>query len=246
MSEYADLGPIKGDTLPAYGQIDPSVESSNIPQSTRSARDVINYVVKQFGDEAGVQIEEEDIQTWIDIAQSELAMDEDFNKKLVTRKLTTGQSEYTFPSRKILLTQSMHINGRKITYKSFQQFQEDMEQEEDMTRRGKPETWTEWGGSFKLFPIPDEDYDLSLYVIASPEPIVSPSTVLTIPDRLYSTLLKKVMIHAYKLDENFEAAGFNEQSAENDLQKRREFTNMSAINTYPTITYMSQFDEEGF
>lgn len=232
-------------TLPAYNP-DPSQEFSNVAQSTKTAQDVMNYVVRQFGDESAVQIEDDDIQSWIDISQSELAVDEDFNKRLVTRKVYKGTNEYTFPNRKILLVQSMHINNKKIKYKSFQQFQEDMEHETDSERTGVPEMWTEWGGTFRIFPTPDEDYDLSLYVIVAPEAITSPASVLTVPDRLYPTLLKKVMVHAYKLDENFDAAGFNEQSIENDIQKRREYSNMSAIDTYPTITYLPEHDEEGF
>ena len=244
------INPIDGlVTLPAYypDMEDNSTVTNDTTQSTKTAQDVINYVTRQFGDEAGVQIEEDDIQSWIDIAQSELAMDEDFSKRLVTRKLIVGYGEYKFPTKNILRTQSMHIDNKIVKYKSFQQFQEDMETEDDLERLGKPECWTEWGGTFKLFPIPDKDYELKVYALMAPEIITDPQTRLGVPDRLYPTLLKKVMYHAYMLDENIEAANFKEMSAENDIQKRREYTNMAAINTYPTITYLDEFsDTEGF
>lgn len=240
------INPVEGlETLPAFSSDDNSTITNTETPSTRSAQDVINYVVRQFGDEAGVQIEEDDIQSWIDLAQTELALDEDFSRRLLTRKLIPEYGEYKFPTKNILRTQAMHLDGRIVKYMSFQQFQEDMEKEDDIAKAGKPEMWTEWGGTFKLFPIPDSTYELKIYALLAPIPITGPASKLSVPDRLYPTLLKKVMYHAYMLDENIEAASFKEQSAENDIQKRREQTNMSATNTYPTITYLEQF-EEGF
>lgn len=245
MSVNPDQIIIDGPLYPTAPIPDDSNITNNESESTKTAQDVINYVTRQFGDEAGVQIETDDIQSWIDIAQSELALDEDFSKRLLTRKLVKGLSEYKFPTKNILRTQSMHLDNRIIKYKSFQQFQEDLEQESELNRQDKPTCWTEWGGVFNLFPIPDSDYELKIYVIVAPDNVSGPQSPLGIPDRLYSTLLKKVMYHAYMLDENIEAANFKEQSAENDLLKRREQTNMSAINTYPTVTYLEEF-EEGF
>lgn len=240
-------GPLEGG--PAYSNIDDedtSTIQNNETVSTKTAQDVINYVTRQFGDEAGVQIEEEDIQSWIDISQSELAMDEDFSKRLISRKLIEGHGEYKFPTKNILRTQSMHIENKIVNYKSFQQFQEDLEKEDQPDRTGKPTCWTEWGGTFRLFPAPDKDYELKIYALIAPEGITNTQSQLNVPDRLYPTLLKKVMYHAYMLDENLEAANLKEMSAENDIQKRREYTNMAAINTYPTITYLEEFDTEGF
>lgn len=215
----------------------------------KRAVDVATYVKRQFGDESGVQITDEDIIQWINIAQLELAQENEFSKKIGTTSLNEGQSEYNFPDYEILYTQTIYVGSKVIKFLTFQEFQEYIQKKDGYETQGAdtPSVWTEWGGTFTFWPTPKETKEdaVKVYFIAKPADVITLEDSLGIPDRLFSVLLMKVMVHAYQLDEQFDAANLQDQRVSNELGKMAYMPDRSSINEYHSMTILEP-DEYGW
>lgn len=215
---------------------------------TRTVRDASTYVKRQFGDESDVQITDEDIIRWINISQMELAHDNEFSKKIAVRNVEKGVLEYTFPGLEILYTQTIYVGAKALKFLGFQEYQEYIQKQDGYEKRtGTPEVWTEWGGVFTLWPTPSETIEdgMKVYFITKPADVTDPSSILNIPDRLYTVLLKMLMSHAYQLDENFDAANLQDQRVSNELGKMAYMPEKTSINEYASMTILEP-DEYGW
>lgn len=142
---------------------------------TRTVRDVASYVKRQFGDESGVQITDEDILRWVNSAQAEIANSNGVLKATATMPLSVDVYQYPLgASMSIESIQSIRVQGIRIEHMSFNEFELYVENEDpNRISRGRPTVWTEWGGSLNLYPIPDSGYTMEVFFYAAPTVLTS-------------------------------------------------------------------------
>lgn len=209
--------------------------------SSHTVNDVLNYVKRQFGDEAAIQISDADIIRWVNAGQDEIFRLNEPVKSSVTANLVAGQGTYTFPDG-ILRVQSIYVNGLPVEYKSTQEAEEYILQyDQSGVQTDIPQVWYEWGGSFTLYPTPNANLTngIKFNYIKAPTPVTSGANSLSIPDVYYNRLIEYVLQQAYELDENFNAA---DMKAAQFSQNMQGYGNKDEIkfNTYPTITVLEE------
>ena len=84
--------------------------------STYTGTDVSSYVKRQFGDESGVQITDEDIVHWINAGVNEIFRKNEPVKAIAQTDVTVDVSEYTFPPD-VFKVQSILYNGVPLEQK---------------------------------------------------------------------------------------------------------------------------------
>lgn len=209
--------------------------------STHNVDDVLNHVKRQFGDESGVQITNEDICRWINAGQDEIFRRSEPVKAVTNADIVAGQADYTLPTS-VLRIQTIYVNGFPLEQRSNQEVEEYIRQEDPTsTSTGTPAVWSEWAGTITLYPKPDTSAvgGLSLRYIKNPTSVAIGSDPLSIPDAFYNRLVEYVMQQAYELDENFSAADTKAAQFTMNLEGQSGKDQVTP-NVYPTITILEE------
>ena len=204
-----------------------------------TVNDVLKHVKRQFGDEAAIQISDEDIIRWVNIGQIEIFRRVEPVKSSIQADIVGGQGTYSFPSN-ILKVQSILVNSIPVPQLSSQEAEEFiLKADPTRTATGQPTIWYEWGGTFTFYPTPEGDTTagITLQYIKKPTPVDSSGDVLSVPDVYYSRLIEFVLQQAYELDENFQASEMKGAQFTQNLDAYGDKDNITA-NTYPVITVL--------
>src|SRR5215471_12265797 len=155
--------------------------------TTKTVQDVVSDTRRTFGDEASVQISDDDILRWINTAQREILISNRILKAIGTTDVVGGQSEYNLSDLSIVTIQSIHWNGRKLEWRSFQDAEEYiMSTDPQKTYISDPILWYEWGGIINLYPVPQSNLTagLKIYYIKEPPTAVIDGPLI-VPDAYY-------------------------------------------------------------
>ena len=199
---------------------------------TIPAQDVIDYVLRQVGDESGVQFTEQDIIRWINAGQRDIIFtNQDLNQVEVTVNLTANQSRYPILNSlpDIMRIHSLERDGRFLPNYSLEDVQDGNVPENDY--------WWMFGGVINIQPAPTEDQPegLILRYTKAPSRVAKGADMLSIPDDYFKALVDYCLKEAYELDENFEASTMKGNQVDKFLQERALKSTVDTGRDYPAI-----------
>ena len=207
---------------------------------TKKVSDVAKYVKRQFGDESGVQITDDDIIMWVNAGQAEIANTNNVLQASATKTLTVGVGAYSLGAdMPIESIRSVHTNNIKCQFINFNDYEKYItDNDPDGTKTGRPDTWTEWGGQVLLYPTPDSTYTLTVYYRAAPTICTSADDLLTLPDKYFQRIVDYAMAQAFELDENFNAHEAKMDRLDSKLVSMAGDEDKGGTDTYPRITVL--------
>lgn len=199
--------------------------------------EVSTRVKIQFGDESGVQIDDNRIIGWINDALREFAVQ---NKLFQTRAVVTmtpGLQAYLLPDN-LLRLHSVKIDYKNLTEKSIVEIDEVIETADNPSNTSDT-AYYYWiyGDSINLYPIPTNPSQLMIYYSKIPDEITDVTSTLPIAEEYRSRLVEYCLVQAYELDENFQAAQLKDQQVRTGLQDMRDAQQAPNDAIYPSITY---------
>lgn len=181
--------------------------------STKTLNDVFEYVKRQFGDESGVQLVEDDVIRWTNLAQLEIVSKTTMLQATAYANLAASTSPIQAPKDTIQI-EMVTWSGR--TLKAI-----------DMTGAinhmgvdgafGDPIYWTFWANSIYIVPVPTVAGDLWIYYIAQPANVLTKTDLLSIPDRYFDKVLMFVMSKAYEMDQDWPGHTAQRQQFETEI-----------------------------
>lgn len=205
--------------------------------STRTYAQVSRAVKRTFGDEAGVQISNEDIVQWANDAQQAINTKNKIFKAKSTAATVPGQANYAFPVELIQQVESLTYDGmllQNIEMATAQRTLGSSDPHQEET--GDPVAWYEWAGEFTLYPVPNEAKNLVLYYTRYPTPLTGDDQQeLDVPDKYYQAVVDYVLWKCYELDEDWNGAQLKEQQFRAALEEQAEEEREAAHMTYPVI-----------
>lgn len=213
---------------------------------TKNVGDVFRAVKRQFGDESGVQITDDDISRWVDDAQMDIIVNNsEVNASFAQVNVVAGQTAYPVKENisDIFIVQAVHYNGEYIRGMTFQEAQaEIIKNFQPGENSGVPMFWYERAGVIHLYPKPSGDLTegLSIFYSARPTVITGNATPLSVPDHYFSTIVNYCLTQAYLLDENAQMAQVTSQTYDTAIAQRAN-KNQSENNTYPTILNVEEY-----
>jgi hypothetical protein len=216
---------------------------TNYQTITKKVSDVSSYVKRQFGDESGVQITDDDIIRWINAGQMEIFRRNEPIKAVSTVDLTAGVDTYTFPSFffSILKIQSMLVNNTPVEYRSYQEAEEYVlaNDPNKVQTADTPLIWYEWGGEFTFWPVPAQSVTngIKLRYIPQPATVTVQTDLLSVPDTYFNRLVEWVLSQAYELDEDWGAASAKAEQFGTNLDSQVTHDSVET-DTYPRITVL--------
>lgn len=196
------------------------------------ASEIATRVKRQFGDEADIQIKDEDILRWINDAQREIASANDLLQTVATTAVVANQREYTLPAN-ILLLRSVHYQGQKLRPLNSREAEEYLA---TGVATGTPIYFWAWANKINLYPQPDstDPDDLQLFYTRQPTEVTAVGDTPEIPLEYHNAIVQYCLAQAYELDENWSAAQTKSQqfnSGVANLKGKEE-----ANDFYPHIT----------
>ena len=205
--------------------------------------DIAEYVKRQFGDEAGVQITDQDILRWVNAAQRELNARNEILRGVGSTDLTAGVTEYDISSIDMLKIHSLYVNGKPIEHRSFQAAEEYIiSQDPNRVSTGEPRVWWKWGNTLGFWPKPDASVTdgIKIYFISAPNNIDDINGTLEIPDDYYNRVIEYVMAQAYELDEDSDSSRVKLDQFSDGLSRMAGQHDRTAIETYSTVTVLPE------
>lgn len=207
-----------------------------LASSSRTVADVAQQVKRQFGDESGTQISNDDIIRWVNDGQLEICRRGEVNKSTAITSSVANQTAYNFPSDSIVKVLGISYKGTPLENSSFEQIQ----QLPKIDYSNCPELWYEYDDSIYLYPIPNISNDeIKLFLIRAPTIVAATGDSLTIPDTHYNALIQYVLQQAYELDEDFSSAGVKSAQMESSMS---DLMSTSSYQYYPVITDVDYYD----
>ncbi len=205
-----------------------------------NVNEIATRVKRQFGDEASIQITNDDVIRWVNDGQRELAIQNDLLQTAATAAIVAGQDQYFLPPD-ILTLRSVRVAGRRIEPISFEQAAPNFTGE----ARGVPCQFSNWANRIDLYPTPNysDANDLQLYYTRIPVAVVSLADVPEIPVQYHGRLVDYCLQQAYELDENWAAAQVKGEQFQRGAQELKGRDTVQEY--YPSIVSVEDFSYGG-
>lgn len=213
--------------------------------------DVILRVRRTFGDEAAVQVTDDDIIRWINDAQIEIVRkNESALQKTGYVNLVANQATYTLPTDLLILrllrfkyTDMLSFNT--IKYKNMQEFDESLDGWDGTAySSGPPQFFTMYEDKATLFPIPDQSATNGLKVLYNQKPadVSAPGDSLSLPAIYHPTIRNYCLWQASLLDEDKDSAALFKSDFSDSVNDLRNHETKDPSNTYSVISVL-EYDQ---
>lgn len=201
-------------------------------------------VKRQFGDESGVQVTDDDILSWTNEAIVNIVMDNDSLLQAVqTSNLVAGQSTYTPPTdllnlRGLSIKTAVDTSYYPLKGLNLQDFNAHMERwDGDYYSPGFSYAFMFYNNTINIFPEPNTSQTdgIKIYYSRYPTKVAVDGDEITLPETYHNAVLGYCLQQAYELDENWEGSGnkaLQVQTTISTLKNRQEWQTQDE---YPTI-----------
>lgn len=212
-----------------------------------NVQDVVTRVRRKFGDEAAVQVSNDDVIRWINDGQVEIVKRNDGAlQKSDVVNLVANQSQYTLPADLLILRTLRYKfadmqSFTRLKYQSMQQFDETMDGwDGTLVTADHPQYFTMFEGKAILFPTPGQSMTGGLKALYNQKPtdVVNLMDSLALPLIYHNTIEKYCMWQASLMDEDHEPAQAYRGDFQSDMDMLQTRESQEATATYPTITIL--------
>lgn len=205
--------------------------------TTRTFSELRRTVMRAFGDEAGVQLESQDIIDFANQGQTEIVVENAILKTISTTQSIPGQSEYTFPDMAIARVESITYGGRLLPNIPFQDAQAKLlEIDAQQVQEGNPQWWYSYGPQFWVWPRPTVAEELRIFHVAMPDKLTgNEAQVLSVPDKWFNALVDYVVARAFEMDNDWQAAETKTAQFRAALQSQSEEESQSQWGSFPVV-----------
>lgn len=205
---------------------------------TKTGSNVAREVRRAFGDEASVQITDEDLLGWVNDGITEIAQKLKINRKRGLTDIVNGQSIYPFAEIEILQIESLMVDNVLINGLEYQEAELELFVTDPYNEQyGRTKYWYVAENNINLWPIPDFDSSngLCILYIAAPGRLSALTESLTIPDKHFTALTSYVLAQAYQLDEDPEWFTLKMQQFTSALDGQLDEDKTTITRSFPSI-----------
>lgn len=213
------------------------VGASTEPGGSLTVSEIAIRVKRQFGDEYGAQITDDDILRWVNDAMRDIALKNNLLPVKSSTALVAGQQDYTLPTDLVTLD-TIRYGTTKLQPLSQQEADEFMDT--TTTNTGTPLYYSRWGSTISLYPIPDSSAvsggSLALYYNREPNAVTDLSSTPEIPRVYHLRLVEYCIAQAYELDESAEQYAAKMQQFNNNVANTKDNNEWQNRDFYPHIS----------
>lgn len=197
--------------------------------------EIATRVKRQFGDEAGAQIKDEDFIRWVNDAMREIAVNNDLLQVVASTPTVANQDQYDLPTN-ILTLRSVRYSGSKLKFLSPEESADLIGS--DSTTQGTPTHYSIFARKIDLYPAPDKSgtSDLQLYYTRQPNPVTAVADEPELPLQYHNRIAEYCLAQAYELDDNQESYKVKMQQFQDGMDKLKGSEDWQVQDVYPSIS----------
>lgn len=201
--------------------------------TTRTLGDVKRTVRRIFGDEDSIQINDTDIENWVNEAQMAIVERNEPLKAVSTVTTEIGKAVYDWPTPKINAVDAITYDGRRLRNIEMVQALDHLSGGDP--KDGTPTAWYEYAGQFTLYPAPDEAKELKLYYTKYPDDLTTDTQLLSVANKFFQAVVDFCLWKSFELDEDWQAAQIKEGHFRAALEEQAGDEYRPEMITYPVI-----------
>ncbi len=203
--------------------------------------EISTRVLRQFGDEANVQITDADILRWVNDAMREIALHNNLLQSRATTRLIAGQREYGLPND-VLTLRSVRYADTKLRAMAPAEAEAYIERPHDTTNRGVPQLYWVWANRLNIWPTPDrtDANDLQIFYTRQPIPVAAVTETPELPLQYHNRIVEYCLQQAYELDENWSAAQAKQQQFQQGVEVLKGQEEYTPRDFYPSIVSLPE------
>lgn len=213
--------------------------------------DIITRVRRTFGDEAGVQLTDDDIIRWINDAQEHIVLrNEGLMEATAVANTVQGTSDYPTPVDMSVL-RSLQYQGYRLqgySQNDFDNYISGYNAPGSLNGYGQgiPICYKIWNDIITLFPTPSESVTsgLTIFYIKHPTPVALSTDTPSVPLEYHNALVDFCLQQAYELDEDPQKVSLKEGQFEKKVMQLNDRNKWTHQDVYPSITTLP--GDEGF
>lgn len=210
------------------------VETTTDPAGKLAVYEIATRVKRQFGDEFGAQITDEDILRWINDAMRDICLNNNLLEKKSTTAVVANQQDYSIPND-LLTLHTVRYGTLKLSAFSLQEADEFISQESANT--GDPLYYSLWANTLSLYPIPTTAAtSLTLFYTRTPLAVTSLADTPEIPAAYHLRLVEYCIAQAHELDADQEAYQRKMAQFKENVQSTKDNGEWDSRDFYPNIS----------
>lgn len=203
-----------------------------------NVREIMTRVQRQFGDESGAQITEDDILRWCNDGQLDIARRTECLQSHAETSSAADDGSYELPDE--------FMFARRVTFDNILLHRIELETLDGMhgTYRdregaftGEPESYYIWGHKLYIYPAPSAPGvgNLDIFFVRTPALLRFDTDVPEIPLHMHEDLVRYCLTRAKELDEDWDAAKMIGGEYDARVLNARHETKDPYIDTYPAV-----------
>lgn len=179
--------------------------------NTRTVGEVLDYVKRTFGDEAGYQIKDADIIRATNQACMEIVSKNKVIRASAVINSVQHQDEYQKPEDTLQIT-GVRYGDIVLQGVGFDTLQT------TLPLSGDVQYWSQYADKLIISGRPPSSgVQIKVYYVAEPDRVTASTDTLPIPDRYFDRVCEFVMAKMYEIDENWQGLQLNRQLFEDNL-----------------------------
>lgn len=197
--------------------------------------DIATRVYRQFGDESGAQIDEDDVIRWVNDAQMDIVRrTEILQKESPVIPVVADDDEYD-PPADFMFARRITLDGYLLRRTSIEEMDAYEGNREADGITGSPDRYYLRGLKIVLYPIPEAAGDLVVLYVRQPVTVTGVGDIPEIPLYMHEDIVRYCLQRAKELNEDFEQAGIIGADYEQRTNKAREESQSSHGDSYPAV-----------
>lgn len=202
--------------------------------------DVVKRVQRQFGDEASVQIDENDIIRWINDCAKEIAVQNDLGAAVATQNSVIGQNLYTAPAD-MLAIRSIYYNSQKLDFYSRAEYDAYVNNNDPQElQSGDPVLYTRHVNDLLLYPKPSSVQAIKIWYFQRPTEVDDVADTLPFAAEYHIRMVEYCLQQAYQTDEDWDAAERMKGQFEDGMTRLKQLEDADDEEFYPMITVLPE------
>lgn len=215
-----------------------------------NVQDVVNRVKRTFGDEAGVQITDQDLFRWINDAQLQISIENNgLIEATATSDIVLGQADYDLPPNTNVLRSLMYKGFRlkSLSFAEFNEYLDGFKATDNIYGNGVSEVFMVWDEKITLFPTPNENITggLKVYYSKHPDSVANLADDLTVPLKYHNAIVDYCLEQAYQLDEDTEKLAISKGKFDQTIMRLNDQEKWTSQEYYPRITTLPEDQDYG-
>ncbi len=203
-------------------------------------QEIATRIKRAFGDEAGVQITDDDIIRWVNDAQKEICSTNALLETTATANTIAGNNEVTLPVD-IQNLFSVWYDGVRLEGLSKREAEESILKVGDPASQvtGQPNSFWIWANKLYLWPVPNSSgSSLKLFYTRFPVEVTTVTDTPELDPKYHKIIVDYCLQQAYELDEDWQASQTKETQVSGSLSTLLDDEKWTQKSTYPSVTVL--------